>query len=75
MEDAAELAVGVDALALMGARYYESLADRTTLLLQLQGFAACGDGEVRDLAQAWVARMSDTFWLERSQGPLWPVGD
>jgi hypothetical protein len=36
----------------MGARYYESLADRTTLLLQLQGFAACGDREVRDLVRS-----------------------
>ena len=33
---------------LMGAQYNEMLADRTSLLLQLQGFAACGDGEVRD---------------------------
>src|SRR5579875_2604334 len=36
---------GPGALALMGQRYHESLADRTTLLLQLQGFAACGDDE------------------------------
>ena len=51
---------GLSALALMGAQYYESLADRTTLLLQLQGFAACGDGEVRDLVRARLARMWDT---------------
>ncbi|MGH3500002.1 MAG: hypothetical protein ACRDQA_03730 [Nocardioidaceae bacterium] len=49
-----------EALASMGARYYESLADRTTHLLQLQGFAACGDSEVRDLVRARVARMWDT---------------
>ncbi|NIJ14352.1 AcrR family transcriptional regulator, partial [Saccharomonospora amisosensis] len=36
MAQAARDARGIDALALMGARYYESLADRTTLLLQLQ---------------------------------------
>jgi AcrR family transcriptional regulator len=60
MVQAANGARGLDALALMGARYYESLADRTTLLLQLQGFAACGDGEVRDLVRAKVARMWDT---------------
>lgn len=48
------------ALALMGAQYYESLADRTILLLQLQGFAACSDSEVRDLVRARVARMWDT---------------
>ena len=52
MAHAAAGASGLDALALMGAQYYESLADRTTLLLQLQGFAACGDSEVRDLVRA-----------------------
>src|ERR1700729_4424567 len=39
MADAAGAARGRSALALMGTRYYESLSDRTTLLLQLQGFA------------------------------------
>jgi hypothetical protein len=52
----------------MGAQYYESLADRTTLMLQLQGFAACGDGEVRDLVRARFARMwytvADTACLD-----------
>jgi AcrR family transcriptional regulator len=60
MSAAAEGARGLDALTLMGSRYYETLADRTTLLLQLQGYAACGDGEVRDLVRARVARMWDT---------------
>src|ERR1700729_2021112 len=60
MAQAAGDARGLDALALMGAQYYESLADRTTLLLQLQGFAACGDGEVRDLVRARLGRMWDT---------------
>ena len=60
MADAATGARGLDALARMGARYYESLADRTTLLLQLQGFAACGDREVRHLVRTRVARMWDT---------------
>ncbi len=60
MSRAAEGARGLDALASMGAQYYESLADRTTLMLQLQGFAACGDHEVRDLVRARVARMWDT---------------
>jgi AcrR family transcriptional regulator len=60
MAHAAEGADGLGALALMGARYYESLADRTTLLLQLQGFAACGDTEVRDLVRTRVAHMWDT---------------
>ena len=60
MAQAAGGARGLDALALMGAQYYESLADRTTLLLQLQGFAACGDSEVRDLVRARLGRMWDT---------------
>jgi AcrR family transcriptional regulator len=60
MAQAAGGARGLDALALMGAQYYESLADRTTLLLQLQGFAASGDSEVRDLVRARLGRMWDT---------------
>jgi AcrR family transcriptional regulator len=60
MSQAANGARGVRALALMGAHYYESLADRTTLLLQLQGFAACGDREVRDLVRARLGRMWDS---------------
>jgi AcrR family transcriptional regulator len=60
MSHAAEGARGLAALALMGAQYYELLADRTTLLLQLQGFAACGDSEVRDLVRTRLARMWDT---------------
>jgi AcrR family transcriptional regulator len=60
MSQAAYGAQGLDALALMGAQYYELLADRTTLLLQLQGFAACGDREVRDLVRARIAHMWDT---------------
>src|ERR1700744_6006769 len=60
MSRAADGTGGLDALTLMGAQYYESLADRATLLLQLQGFAACGDSEVRDLVRARLARMWDT---------------
>lgn len=60
MAQAAEDAGGLAALRLMGSRYHESLADRTTLLLQLQGFAACGDTEVRDLVRARVGHMWDT---------------
>jgi AcrR family transcriptional regulator len=60
MSQAAQGARGLRALGLMGARYYESLADRTTLLLQLQGFAACGDSEVRDLVRTRLGRMWDT---------------
>jgi AcrR family transcriptional regulator len=61
MAEAAAGAAGLAALALMGAQYYETLADRTILLLQLQGFAACGDPEVRDLVRARLGRMWDTI--------------
>jgi AcrR family transcriptional regulator len=60
MAHAAEGTRGLPALKLMGAQYYESLADRTTLMLQLQGFAACGDPEVRDLVRTRFAHMWDT---------------
>lgn len=57
MRDAAGAETGREALALMGAQYNEMLADRTSLLLQLQGFAACGDPEVRDAVRASFGRM------------------
>jgi AcrR family transcriptional regulator len=60
MSHAAKGTRGLDGLALMGGQYYELLADRTTLLLQLQGFAACGDSEVRDAVRARLAHMWDT---------------
>ncbi|HMD91829.1 MAG TPA: TetR/AcrR family transcriptional regulator [Trebonia sp.] len=60
MRDAARGRTGLDALALMGAQYNELLADRTALLLQLQGFAACGDSEVRDAVRGGFARMWQT---------------
>lgn len=59
---------GRDALARMGAQYYQLLADRTTLLLQLQGFAACGDDDVKELVRARFAHMwevvADTTGLD-----------
>ena len=60
MAHAAEGTTGLDALQRMGRQYYESLADRTTLQLQLQGFAACGDDDVRRLVRTRLARMWDT---------------
>ena len=52
-------ATGIDALTAMGREYNEMLADRTTLLLQLQGTAAAaaGDGEVRDAVRASFGRL------------------
>lgn len=60
MRDAAVGRTGLDALSAMGAQYYDLLGDRTNLLLQLQGFAACGDVEVRDTVRACFARMWST---------------
>ncbi|MFD2416606.1 TetR/AcrR family transcriptional regulator [Amycolatopsis pigmentata] len=57
MREVAEGKTGLDALSAMGAQYFDLLADRTGLLLQLQGFAACGDPEVRDAVRSCFARM------------------
>ncbi|MGY4771419.1 TetR/AcrR family transcriptional regulator [Kribbella sp. CWNU-51] len=63
-------ATGIDALTAMGREYNEMLADRTTLLLQLQGTAAAaaGDGEVRDAVRASFGRLwqavADTAGLD-----------
>lgn len=61
MREAAGDATGREALSQMGARYYELLDDRTSLLLQLQGFAACGDPEVRDAVRKSFGRMWATI--------------
>lgn len=59
MREAAGEAAGLEALSSMGRQYYELLADQTSLLLQLQGFAACGDEEVREVVRTRFARMWD----------------
>ncbi|OBA68840.1 TetR family transcriptional regulator [Gordonia sp. 852002-10350_SCH5691597] len=59
MLEAASGSSGLDALARMGHDYYELLTDRTNLLLQLQGFAASGDSEVRDAVRVCFAHMWD----------------
>jgi AcrR family transcriptional regulator len=67
---AAADATGVDALAAMGREYNAMLADRTTLLLQLQGMAAAaaGEPEIRDAVRASFGRLwqavSDTAGLD-----------
>ena len=52
-------ASGIEALAAMGQEYDALLADRTTLLLQLQGFAAAaaGDVEVREAVRGSFGRL------------------
>jgi AcrR family transcriptional regulator len=69
MAAAADGAGGLDALSRMGLQYYESLADRTTLMLQLQGFAASGDDEVREFVRTRLARM----WAVTAETGLDPV--
>src|SRR5262249_32927122 len=57
---AAKNTKGLTALSKMGAQYYESLSNHTTLMLQLQALSASGDEEVRALVCARVAHMWDT---------------
>jgi AcrR family transcriptional regulator len=68
MREAAGSKTGLNALGRMGVQYNEMLADRTSLLLQLQGFAACGDPEVRDAVRDSFGRMwqmvADTTGLD-----------
>jgi AcrR family transcriptional regulator len=48
---------GLEALSAMGQEYNALLADRTSLLLQLQGFAAGGDEEVRAAVRTSFGRL------------------
>ncbi|GAB3610741.1 TetR family transcriptional regulator [Humibacter ginsengiterrae] len=48
---------GREALSRMGARYYDQLENRTSLLLQLQGYAACGDPDVQTAVRKGLAGM------------------
>lgn len=63
-------ASGIEALAAMGREYDAMLADRTTLLLQLQGFAAAaaGDAEMREEVRSSFGRLwqavADTAGLD-----------
>jgi AcrR family transcriptional regulator len=50
---------GEAALAVMAEEYRRLLADRTRLLLQMQGFAACGDDAVRETVRAAFGRHWD----------------
>ena len=60
MRAAAGADSGLAALEAMGSTYDTLLADRTALLLQLQGFAAASEPEVRDAVRACFARMWQT---------------
>jgi AcrR family transcriptional regulator len=48
---------GQDALTAMGDAYERLLSDRTLLLLQMQGYAACEDVEIRDATRAGYKRL------------------
>ncbi len=60
MRDAAGAETGLDALSRMGRRYNAMFTDRVALLLQMQGFAASGDDEVRDAVRDCFGRMWQT---------------
>lgn len=57
MVAAAGDATGVDALSRMGAEYRNLLRNRERLLLQMQGFAACGDPHVKRAVRAAFGRL------------------
>lgn len=57
MVAAAGDATGADALSLMGAEYKNLLRNRERLLLQVQGFAACGDPQVKRAVRAAFGRL------------------
>lgn len=57
MVAAAGDATGVDALSRMDAEYKNLLRDRECLLLQMQGFAACGDPHVKRAVRAAFGRL------------------
>src|SRR3954464_1184837 len=48
---------GDDAREAMGDAYFALLQDRDWLLLQMQGYAACGDPEVRDVVRGRYAAL------------------
>jgi AcrR family transcriptional regulator len=54
---AAEAAGDGDRLAAMGKAYVDLLADREMLLLQLQGYAACDDDDVRATSSTGYAEL------------------
>jgi AcrR family transcriptional regulator len=68
MRDAAGDRSGLEALSAMGETYNGLLADRTALLLQLQGFAAASEPDVRDAVRESFAGMwqlvADTTGLD-----------
>jgi AcrR family transcriptional regulator len=60
-EEAAQGLSGTEALYAMGVRYRSLLHDRTFLLIQLHGFAACADPDVRETMRRGYGRMWATL--------------
>jgi AcrR family transcriptional regulator len=52
---------GVEGLVAIGERYRTLVRDRLLLLIQLHGFAACDDDDVRSTVQAGFGRMWQTI--------------
>jgi AcrR family transcriptional regulator len=60
MDAATKVAEDADAEAVLkaiGDSYHRLLEDRTLLLLQMQGYAACDDPEIRDVVRVQFARL------------------
>lgn len=70
MAAAARDRTGADALTAMGEAYVALLADRERLLLQMQGFAACADPEVREAMRAAFGRLWDTVATHAGLGDV-----
>ena len=72
-EDLADLPPGHDTiLDVIGAEYMRLLADRTSLLVQLQAYAACDDPEVRAAVRDEYARLY-RFVASASGAPNWAL--
>jgi len=66
---AAEGLTGEDALRSMGESYVALLEDRDWLLLQLQGYAACSDDDVRELVRRRYAGLYELVAELTGAGP------
>ncbi|TDD73456.1 TetR/AcrR family transcriptional regulator [Actinomadura darangshiensis] len=61
---------GLEALAAMGLEYDAMLADRTTLLLQLQAFAASGEEDVRVAVRTSFGRLWESVAATTGLDPV-----
>jgi AcrR family transcriptional regulator len=61
---------GPDAVMAMGAEYRHLVADRTALLLHLQGYAACDDPDVRETVRTHFRQLWETVATLSGMDPL-----